>query len=105
MLSGASVNEWYRVAVNGEGRPANTPVPSCTISDVLPCINSGAPTTSAPYTCPMAWWPRHTPNTGVPMDANAPIDSQMMPLVSGRPGPGDSSTASGANATASSTDN
>ena len=42
--------EWYRVAVNGDGSPANTPSPTCSIGDVLPCINCGARTTSAPYT-------------------------------------------------------
>jgi hypothetical protein len=35
--------------------------------------------------------------------ANAPMASQMIPLVSGRPGPGERSTASGCRATASST--
>ncbi len=50
MLSGASVSEWYLVAVSGDDRPVNTPVPSWMISEVLPCISSGAPTTSAPYT-------------------------------------------------------
>ena len=39
----------------------------------------------------------------MPRSAKAGIASQMMPASSGRPGPGDSSTASGSSATASST--
>ena len=34
--------------VSGDGKPANTPLPSWLISDVLPCINVAAPTTVAP---------------------------------------------------------
>ena len=83
------------MAVIGDSMPTNTPSPVCSTTDVLPCISSGAPTTVAPYTWPMAWWPRHTPSSGVPIAANAPMESQMMPLVSGRPGPGESSTSVG----------
>ena len=46
--SGARVSEWYRVAVIGDGSPANTPTPSWVIVDVLPCISVVAPTTVAP---------------------------------------------------------
>src|SRR4029450_1007309 len=34
------------------------------MSDVLPCMISGARTTSPPYTWPRHWCPRHTPSTG-----------------------------------------
>jgi len=44
----STTSEWYRVAVNGSGSPANTPLPSCVISYVLPCITFGARTTSPP---------------------------------------------------------
>ena len=46
--SRATTSEWYRVAVNGSGSPANTPRPSWLMLEVLPCITCGARTTSPP---------------------------------------------------------
>ncbi len=40
--SSATIREWYRVAVNGFGRPAKIPRPSWLIWLVLPCITTGA---------------------------------------------------------------
>ena len=39
------VREWYRVALNGDGNPASTPVPVWVISLILPCMGFGARTT------------------------------------------------------------
>src|SRR4029079_3215108 len=35
-------SEWYRVASNGFGRPANTPLPSWWMGDVFPCMTRAA---------------------------------------------------------------
>ena len=56
-----------------------------------------------PKTWPIAWWPRHTPSTGMPRSANARIAAQMMPASSGRPGPGRQQHRVGRRASASST--
>ena len=55
-------------------------------------------TTTPPYTWPMHWCPRHTPSTGTPRSPNSRIASFETPASSGRPGPGDTSTASGSSA-------
>ena len=52
--SGSIVSEWYRVAVNGLGSPARTPVSSCRTREVLPCSSSGARPTRHPVTTPSA---------------------------------------------------
>ena len=70
------------------GRPSNTPSRRWLTHDVLPCISSGARTTSPPYTWPIAWSPRHTPNTGVPRSANAGISVAQDAGVLGSAGPG-----------------
>ena len=48
--SRSAIRLWYLVAVSGLGRPANTPCPSCSTGEVLPCISSRARTTLPPYT-------------------------------------------------------
>lgn len=47
----STISEWYRVAVKGEGRPANKPDLSCVTGDVLPCIKP--PRETVPPKC----WP------------------------------------------------
>ena len=37
-VDSGTIKLWYRVAENGEGRPANTPDPSCTTGESLPCM-------------------------------------------------------------------
>ncbi len=93
-VSGSTVSEWYRVAVNGLGRPAKTPAPSCSTSLVLPCRSSGARSTVAPHATPMAWWPRQTPSTGTDSSAHRRTTSTLRPAFSGVPGPGETSTPS-----------
>ena len=53
-VDSTTAREWYRVAVNGFGRPLRTPAPSWCTVDVLPCSSSGARSTVAPYTAPNA---------------------------------------------------
>ncbi|OLT03438.1 hypothetical protein BJF90_25235 [Pseudonocardia sp. CNS-004] len=93
-VSGRIDSEWYRVATNGSGRPARTPVPSWWTSEVLPCRSSGARSTTPPHATPMAWWPRQTPRTGTVRSALRRITSMLAPARSGVPGPGLTSTPS-----------
>ena len=44
----ASIEEAERVAVNGLGRPRNTPSPRCRIGEVRPCMSRLARTTRPP---------------------------------------------------------
>ena len=62
--SSRTMSEWYRVASNGFSIPWKTPLPSCSIREVFPCISRSARTTSPPNAWPMHWCPRHTPSTG-----------------------------------------
>ena len=55
--------------------------------DVLPCSSSGARTTGAPNTAPIAWWPRHTPNSGTPArrtPRRKPSTTRRRPACPGR---------------------
>src|SRR6476661_982856 len=60
----STISEWYRDASIGLASPAKTPRPSCSMTEVLPCIGTGARTTRPPHTSPSAWRPRHTPRIG-----------------------------------------
>ena len=42
IVPSTTASEWYRVAVNGSGRPASTPSPLWWTWLVLPCMSSGA---------------------------------------------------------------
>src|SRR6476620_4980259 len=63
--------------------PLNTPWPSCSMVDVLPCIGTPARTTAPPNTAPIAWWPRHTPRIGV-VSPRRRITPIVTPARSGR---------------------
>ena len=65
---------------------------------VLPWSSSGARSTVPPNATPIAWWPRHTPNSGVFAAAHALTSGIDAPARSGVPGPGDSSTPSNSSA-------
>ena len=63
--------------LKGEGRPPNTPRPSCSMGEVLPCISVLARTTSPPKAWPIDWWPRQTPRMGMVSAAVSISDRQM----------------------------
>src|SRR5579872_6704266 len=98
----STINEWYRITSNGDGSPAKSPVPSCTMRDILPCITRAARTTRPPYASPMAWWPRHTPSVGI-TGPQRETTGTVIPASCGVHGPGDSTMAFGASAPTSST--
>ncbi len=76
------------MAVKGEGRPSNTPVPSWLTGEVLPCISP--PRTTLPPKCwPIDWWPRHTPSSGFFASAQAATRSRLTPASLGVQGPGE----------------
>ena len=57
------------------------------MTDVLPCITSGARITSAPNAWPMHCIPRHTPKMGT-SPLSVASRSLLTPASSGVPGPG-----------------
>ena len=63
---------------------------------VLPCTGVGAFMTLPPKACPIAWWPRHTPNRGMSVLAAKFIRSRQIPASLGVQGPGESTRAFGA---------
>lgn len=48
-----------------DGHPANSLWPVCLMLLRRPCTGSGARMTAPPAAAASAWWPRHTPRTGV----------------------------------------
>jgi hypothetical protein len=51
-----------------------------------------------PNATPIDWWPKHTPNRGVPLPAHSFTTSIEMPASCGSPGPGEITTPSGSRA-------
>ena len=77
--------------------PRKTLRPLCDTVETLPCIGTGARTTSPPKACPIACMPRQTPRIGT-RGPQSRITSRQMPASFGVQGPGDSTIASGASA-------
>ena len=80
-------------------------MPSCEIRELFPWRGAGARSTQPPWSAAIAWWPRQTPSSGTPARSAAAIISRVRPARSGRPGPGEITTARGRLATTSSGSN
>lgn len=88
-----TAREWYRQASSGFGRPRNRSVPVCWIGQGLPWQGSTR-WTSPPKAVAMAWCPRQTPKIGIWPDRRWTRATDW-PAVSGRPGPGETTSAEG----------
>ena len=82
------------MAVKGDGIFSNTDLFLCVTTEVLPCSNSGALETVAPYATAIAWCPRQTPKSGIFLSAQYLTNSTLIPAASGVPGPGEIKTPS-----------
>ena len=71
------------MAVKGDGIFSNTDLFLCVTTEVLPCNNSGALETVAPYATAIAWCPRQTPKSGIFLSAQYLTNSTLIPAASG----------------------
>src|SRR6266566_6714406 len=92
---GGAYRLWYRPAVNSAGSPASSDPPDTRTSPGLPCAGSGSRDSAPPACSTMACRPRQTPKTGR-CRAYTSSSSAAQPKSTGRPGPGDITTRSGA---------
>jgi len=79
---------WYLVALNSFFIPLNIPLLLCLMVLNFPCIKYLALIIFDPNTCPMIWWPKHTPSIGIFFEKNLTIFKQL-PDWFGLPGPGE----------------